>query len=280
MSPIKRTGVSLERSVPEGVEQMVSAPDSVEQKRLHSMQRFVAYTASLCAVVFVLMLWFTGIRLQRAETRQYETTASMFAQMEKRVAALEDRLRPAAPPRPKTIEFVPPASAPRVGSAEAKVTIVEFADFKCPYCSKFHSDIYKQLVTDYVDTGKASFVYQDFAFLGEESLLAAQAARCAGDQGKFWQYHDYLFENQGKETKDALTVKNLKQFARSLQLNTQTFNTCLDTAKYEKTIVDETAAIRTLGVTGTPSVSVNGKLLVGALPYEQFVAAIEEVLNK
>ncbi len=104
------------------------------------------------------------------------------------------------------------------GSDSAPVVLIEYADFQCPFCGRFFRDTEMSLINDYVAQGKIKFVYRDFTFLGEESRWAAEAARCAGDQGKFWEYHDYLYNHQSGENQGAFSLDNLKSFAKTLGL--------------------------------------------------------------
>ena len=172
-----------------------------------------------------------------------------------------------------------------LGKSDAPVTVVEFADYQCPFCARFHKQVVPRILTDYVSTGKVKFVYRDFAFLDSltgvddgESHLAAEAARCADDQGKFWQYHNYLYEHQNGENQGAFTKANLEGFAKVLGLNTDVFSSCLASRKYQAAVEKSTADGRTLRVSGTPGTFVNGKLIEGALPYEEFKSAIDQAL--
>ena len=166
-----------------------------------------------------------------------------------------------------------------LGSPDALVTIVEFADFQCPFCGRFHQTTGKDIIAQYVKTGKARLIYRDFAFLGEESNWASQAARCAGDQGKYWQYHDYLYEHQKGENNGAFAKNNLKSFALELGLNAGDFNTCLDSGKHKQDVDNDTEMGRKFGVTGTPTSFVNGKLIQGAVPFATFDLAIKAALE-
>ena len=105
--------------------------------------------------------------------------------------------------------------ANRLGDANAPVTIVEFADFQCPFCGRHHQTVEPSLIKEYVDTGKVSLVYKHLPFLGQESAFVAVAAECAADQGKFWQYHDYLFEHQQGENQGAFTKEKLIGFGKT-----------------------------------------------------------------
>lgn len=169
---------------------------------------------------------------------------------------------------------------PVLGKENAKVTVIEFADFQCPFCEKWFTESAVNLIKDYVNTGKVKFYYRHFAFLGDESNWAAEASNCANDQGKFWEFHDYLFKNQQGENQGAFAKDKLKGFAATLGLNTSTFNSCLDNGKYTKDVADDTAAGQTAGVSGTPTIFVNGQAIVGAQPYSALKALIDQELSK
>ena len=183
-----------------------------------------------------------------------------------------------APGTPVKITLKP--NTPFLGSANAKVTVVEFADYECPFCEEWYKTVWPDIKAKYIDTGKIKFYYQDFAFLGPDSNTASEAAHCAADQNKFWQYHDYLFTNQGAEGSGWATADHQKQFAQAVGLNTATFNSCLDGGKYKQEVLDETAAGRSYGVSGTPTIFINGSPIVGAQPAASFEQAIETALKQ
>jgi len=177
-----------------------------------------------------------------------------------------------------------------LGDADAPITIVEVSDYQCPFCGKFSLESGKQLREEYVRTGKAKMVMMDLAFLGSESVQAAQAARCAGDQEEYWAYHDKLFsyiwdnyyaKGENGENVGAFSDDNLKLFAEELELDTEQFNKCLDSEKYIGAVEsDYNAAQKLLGDRlSTPSIFIGDKLIQGAQPYETFKQAIEEALN-
>ncbi|MDO8743179.1 MAG: DsbA family protein [Candidatus Azambacteria bacterium] len=167
-----------------------------------------------------------------------------------------------------------------LGDQNAPVTIIEYGDFQCPYCGKFFKDIESVLREKYIKTGKVKFIYRDFVFLGQESTWAANAARCAGEQNKFWQYHDYLYGNQKGENQGAFSKDNLKSFASALGLDKEKFNSCLDSEKYTNLIQEETKAGGEAGVSGTPASFINGALYAGVLPTASFTKIIDDELNK
>jgi len=167
-----------------------------------------------------------------------------------------------------------------LGDQNAPVTIVEYGDYQCPFCGKFFKETEPALRENYIKTGKVKFVYRDFAFLGQESLWAANAAQCAGEKGKFWEYHDYLYGNQNGENKGAFSKSNLKNFGAVSGLVKDQFDSCVDSDKYLSKIKEETRIGGEAGVQGTPANFINGKIYVGALPSGTFTQIIDAELSK
>ncbi len=188
-------------------------------------------------------------------------------------------LTPQQPPppsdEPKNVVL---GDSPVKGNRDAKVVVVEFTDYECPFCEKFYTESYKQLVKDYVDTGKVRIVVKDFPLsnIHPKAQKAAEAALCVkeqiGDSGYF-RMHDKLFENQ----KD-LSVENYKKWARLMDVSGVKFDACLDSGKFEQTVKDSVEYGSSLGVTGTPSIFINGKILRGAQPYEVIKQALDSEL--
>jgi len=159
-----------------------------------------------------------------------------------------------------------------LGPKDAPVTIVEFGDFQCPFCKKSEDSI-KQVRTKYAD--KVRLIYMDFPLsFHPNALPAAEAARCAGDQGKFWQFHDALFQAQPN-----LKPTDLKAAAAKLGLDPQKFNNCLDQNKYRNAVGADLAEGESLGVSGTPAFFINGRPLSGAQPASEFEQIIDEELS-
>ena len=168
---------------------------------------------------------------------------------------------------------------PPLGNKDAKVKIVEFADYRCPFCEVLYKESEPKIVKDYVDTGKAVFYFRHFAFLGEASTLAANAAECANEQNKFWEMHAWLYDNQPPESDVSMyTVEKLTEAAGSLGLNTSQFNQCLTSNKYQANVDKDIAEGQTAGVSGTPTLFINGKPIIGAEPYETIKAQIDAAL--
>jgi protein-disulfide isomerase len=172
------------------------------------------------------------------------------------------------------VENVSVDDDPSWGPEDAPVTIVEFSDFQCPYCARFVTQTYPQIKQQY--EGKVRFVFRDFPLtqIHENAQNAAEAAGCANEQGKFWEYHDMLFTNQS-----ALDVASLKSYASQLGLDSATFDQCLDSGKYAEEIQKDLQDGNQYGVQGTPSFFVNGLLVSGAQPFSVFQAVIDAALE-
>jgi protein-disulfide isomerase len=164
------------------------------------------------------------------------------------------------------------------GSADAPVTLIEFSDFQCPYCGRFAVETFPAIDDAYIASGQVRVGYQHFAFLGDESRWAAEAAECAGEQQAFWEYHDLLFTSQSGENQGAFSKDNLKTFAQSLGLDAQVFNGCLESGRYAGLVAGETQAAQQLGVRSTPTFLVNGRPVLGAQPFDVFAEYIDAAL--
>lgn len=168
-----------------------------------------------------------------------------------------------------------------MGNPDAPVYILEYGDFQCRYCLKFWQETEPQLIAEYVNGGIVYFEYRSLgAFLGEESAWAAEGAYCAGDQGKFWEYHDALYVNWNGENTGNYSKDRLVQFAESLDLDMQTFETCLRGGWHTPTVQKDAADASAAGVRATPTFFINGVMLEGAQPFEVLKQYIEEALRQ
>lgn len=164
---------------------------------------------------------------------------------------------------------------PAIGPEDAPVTIIQFSDFQCPFSKRYFDETEHLILSTYGD--QIRYVFRDFPLtaIHPQAQKAAEAAQCASDQGKFWEYHDMLFQNQG-----ALQVDNLKSYAASLGLNQSAFDLCLDSGKYAQEVQKDIEDGQSYGVMGSPTFFINGRKVVGALPYTTFQIVIEEELPK
>lgn len=187
-------------------------------------------------------------------------------------------------------------SAYALGKPDAKVTIVEFGDYQCTYCARFHKETRDAVLKNFVSTGKARFLFKDFTLndlapsesdklgvLARASSLAAIASYCAADQGKFWEYHDQLYNNWKGENNGWVTRENLDKFTYNVNLgNMKTFSSCLDSGKYSGVVKDNTSFAQNIGLDATPFfiLYAEGKQPVsirGAYPYAAFENAINQL---
>jgi protein-disulfide isomerase len=173
------------------------------------------------------------------------------------------------PPRQK----IATADSPFQGPSNAPIEIVEFSDFQCPYCLRAHPTV-KQVLDTYGN--KVRFVYRNYPLPSHPNAFpAAEAAQCANEQGQFWAYHDRLFADQTK-----LSDTDLKASAAALGLDAGRFNACVDSHKYKARIDADMRAGNEVGVNGTPAFFINGRMLSGAQPYDEFKRVIDEELAR
>jgi protein-disulfide isomerase len=164
---------------------------------------------------------------------------------------------------------------PGLGPTDAGVLIVEFSDFQCFYCARFATETLGQILNTYGDSVR--LVYRDFPLtsIHAQAQKAAEAAQCAHEGGKYWEYHDLLFENQ-----QALDIVNLKAYAEEVGLDTEAFDDCLDSGRFASEVAKDLTDGQVYGVTATPTFFINGRLVRGAQPFSVFQALIEEELAK
>jgi protein-disulfide isomerase len=170
-----------------------------------------------------------------------------------------------------------------IGRADAPVTLVEFADYQCPFCKKFHTDAYAELKKNYIDTGKVRFVSRDLPLeFHPFAMKAAEAARCAGDQNKYWELRDALYSNAAPPSEDVI-----KKAVENLSLDAKGFQACLDSDKYKADVQKDASDAAKLQISGTPTFvlakttkdKLEGVRLVGAQPFATFQAAIDGLLK-
>ncbi len=169
-----------------------------------------------------------------------------------------------------------------LGDPKAPVTVIVYGDYQCPFCGRFFSTTEQLVRENYVKSGKVKIVARNFQFLGAESELAGQAASCAKEQSNFWAYHDAIYNAEikdGKENNGNLNKALFVEIAKNVGLDVNKFTSCYDSGKYADSIKQETQTAAALGVNSTPTIFVNGQIVKGALPYEQFQVLIENALK-
>lgn len=177
-----------------------------------------------------------------------------------------------AEPTPLKVDFEIKDSDHIRGDKNAPLTIVEYSDFQCSYCAKFHTTLNKAL-EEY--KGKIKVIYRHFPLdFHPFAEKAAEASECASDQNKFWEYADEIYKNQASFSEDYF-----KKAAKDIKLDTNKFNTCLASGKYKDKVAADTEEGANYGISGTPGSFLNGEELGGAIPYEQLKAEIDDLLK-
>jgi protein-disulfide isomerase len=170
--------------------------------------------------------------------------------------------------------------SPIMGSHNAPITILEWGDYQCTFCYKFHQNTLDIINEDFIKTGKVKIVFKDFPLNGFDSKLAAEASYCAQDQEKYWKYHDELYKNWGGERTGWITRESLAKFAETVNLDVEKFNKCLDDHKYENKVDLLYAFGKEIGIDATPSFLVfNDQKMIkirGNQPLEVFLKTFDE----
>jgi protein-disulfide isomerase len=198
---------------------------------------------------------------------------------------LEKQQKAAAPAaqsdQPTRATITDLSAVPMLGDKNAPVTIVEYTDYQCPFCQRFHLSAYPEIKKNYIDTGKVRFFSKDLPLdFHPNALRAAQAARCANEQGKFWQLRDTMGANP-----DKLDMGHIMGFATDLKLDTQRFQDCVNSDKYKDKVQADVAEAMRVGANGTPAFivgkstgsGVDGELVVGAMPFAMFDEKLKQV---
>lgn len=187
--------------------------------------------------------------------------------------------QPTVPAGPIEVDI---AGKPSLGDDGAPVVIVEFADYQCPYCKQAHDQVFPKIKSEYIDQGLVEYIAKDFPLpFHDNANLAANAANCANDQGKFWEMRDKLFTSQAEwsDLPNNDAKERFKAYAKDLGLSND-FNSCLDEERFNETIQKDMTDGTQYGVSGTPTFFINGQMLIGAQPFEAFKQMIEEELGK
>ena len=187
-------------------------------------------------------------------------------------------------PKKITMDTFLSNGSPILGDPNAPITLVEFGDYQCHYCNVFFQSIEKDIVKNYVDTGKVKIIFKDYNIIGEDSVKASQGAHCANDQGLFWEYHDILYSNWTGENNGWASPENLAIFAQQIGLNMNKWSECMKKGSHSQIILKSNDDARALELTGTPAffiINSEGKVtkLFGAQPFEVFKKIFDNQLE-
>jgi protein-disulfide isomerase len=168
-----------------------------------------------------------------------------------------------------------------LGNPNAKISIIEFGDYQCTFCYKFHDDTMEKIYEKYVKNGDVNFIYKDFPLNGEASILASEASYCAQQQGQFWEYHNLIYDNWAGENTGWITNKVLAGFAKDLGLNLEKFNLCMDNSIFRQKVLDNERFGVKINIDATPSFLILGGnevyRIIGAQSFEKFEEVFQEL---
>jgi len=171
--------------------------------------------------------------------------------------------------------------SPILGDSDAPITILEWGDYQCTFCYKFHQNTLDVIQEEFIESGKVKLIFKDFPLNGPDSLLASQASFCAHDQGKYWKFHDELYKNWGGERTGWVTRESLDKFANTVNLDLEKFNKCLDEQKYQDKVLSLYEFGKEVGIDATPSFLVfNDEKIIkirGNQPLEVFLKTFDEL---
>jgi protein-disulfide isomerase len=245
--------------------------EEIEQPETPKSEDTITFKRSHLYAVLLPLAFVTGLSLGyifwgRSPAPATESAAAASSSAQPQASVADE-------PQQVTRYDVPIDDDPIRGPEDAPITIIEFSDYECPYCRKWHAEVYGRLFEDYPD--QVRMVYRDFPLFSihPNAMPAAEAANCAYEQGSFWEFHDKLF---GMEL--ALSAEAYRQYAQDLGLDVDAFNECVETRRYQDEVQADYAYASELGVRSTPTFFINGIALVGAQPYEVFQQVIDKEL--
>jgi protein-disulfide isomerase len=245
-----------------------------------SIRWFLSLAVSMVLLAGTSLAYADGMTKEQAQEMLNELKA-IHAAMDKLQVAGQQQAAP-APDDKVSYKLAPGGFS--MGDAKAPLVMVEYTDFQCPFCQQFHNTAFAQIKANYIDTGKMRFVSRDFPLpFHENAHIAATAGRCAAEQGKYWEMRHVMIVNAASLKED-----NLVTYAGNVKMDVPKFKTCLDSDKFKAQIDKDIAEGGVAGVTGTPSFvigyvdndKIDGVRMVGAAPYDQFDAKIQEMLEK
>ena len=251
-----------------------------QNKKPTSTGMIIALVAVVAIAAFFAGSYFSNL----------DSDAVTQSELDEAISKLESKIQsaqqaPSLPPQPVRISQ---DNDPIRGDPNAPITIIEFSDFQCPFCARFHVETLPSLLEEYIDAGKVNLVYRDFPIqsIHPNALPAAVAAECANEQGKYWEYHDTLFEKQnGWSRLDSnAVISTFSQYATDVGLEQQQFDPCLGSGKYLEEVQGDLSDGRDYDITGTPGFFIgNDEIgfvkINGAQPFESFQKVIDAQLD-
>ena len=249
------------------------------------MKNFLVYATLFAALPLAAQVGPGGANDQGGLTRQQGD--QILQELRQIRQLLERQAKPAAPPQeeaPTRAKITDLSGVSMLGSKSAPLTIVEYTDYQCPFCQRFHVTAFAELKKAYIDSGKVRFYSKDTPLdFHPNAMRAAMAARCAGEQGKFWELRDTMGANP-----NSLDMEHIVGFAGDLKMDTVALRACIESGKYKDPVQSDVLEAMKIGANGTPTFivgksvgnGVDGELVVGALPFQVFDAKLKELGGK
>ncbi len=253
-------------------------------RRTEDMKRCVA-------LMICLVLVSTGVSAQKTSTdERLKGVEDALRSLSTQIAELNSKFRPS--PRPSPVEMIPPTDVSLngvalKGASTAKIVLIEFSDFECPFCGQHAQGPYAEIQQQYVSKGKIQYAFRHFPLdqLHPAARQAAEAAACANAQGRFWEFHDMLFVNQR-----ALQLPKLQEYAKTAQVDSSKFDACMTGRQMAAPVADDLAEARRLGLSATPAFVIGEiqpnqtvrvtRRIVGAYPMPVFQLELDEQLSE
>jgi protein-disulfide isomerase len=272
------TEENIENENPSNIQEI--STDNIQYKKSASTGMIVALVAVVAVAAFFAGSYFSNLD---SDTITQSELNDAISKLESKIGSVQQA--PSQPPQPVKISL---DNDPIRGDPNAPITIVEFSDFQCPFCARFHVQTLPLLLEEYIDAGKVNLVYRDFPIqsIHPNALPAAVAAECANEQGKYWEYHDTLFEKQsGWSRLDSNTaLSTFSQYATDIDLEQQQFDSCLGSGKYLEEVQGDLSDGRDYDITGTPGFFIGNEeigfvKINGAQPFDSFQRIIDAQLD-
>jgi protein-disulfide isomerase len=242
------------------------------------MKKFLVYATLFCALPLAAQVANDQTGLTRQQGDEILKELRQIRQLLERQQAKPAPPQEEAPTRAKITDL---SGVSMLGSKAAPITIVEYTDYQCPYCQRFHVTAFAELKKAYIDTGKVRFFSKDMPLdFHPNAMRAAMAARCAGEQGKFWELRDTMGANP-----NSLDLEHIVGFAADLKMDTNALRACIDNGKYKERVQNDVLEAMKIGANGTPTFvigksvgeGVDGELVVGALPFQMFDLKLKDL---
>ena len=242
------------------------------------MKKFLVYATLFCALPLAAQVANDQTGLTRQQGDEILKELRQIRQLLEKQQAKPAQPQEEAPTRAKITDL---SGVSMLGSKVAPITIVEYTDYQCPYCQRFHVTAFAELKKAYIDTRKVRFFSKDMPLdFHPNAMRAAMAARCAGEQGKFWELRDTMGANP-----NSLDLEHIVGFAADLKMDTNALRACIDSGKYKERVQNDVLEAMKIGANGTPTFiigksvgeGVDGELVVGALPFQMFDLKLKDL---